>query len=415
MASLEKRGSRFRLIFRYGGRKYQHPLKTELPREAEACRLRVEENLRLLERGRITLTPAADLPTFLMSDGKLSEKPKVVRALTLGDFRDHYFASRPEGSWEKNTQGTVRSHFGHVVATFGEEFAVQSLGLADLQRHVNRRAQATGFRGRALSATTIKKEVATFRAAWNWAVASGLLTGPFPNRGLLYPKGDEKARFVSFAEVNRRLALGSLTPAAERDLWECVYLSVPETFELLECVRTSGGQPFVYPMACTAALTGMRRSELIRAEVADVDLETRVITVRERKKAKGLRTTRRVPVSPFLAGVLKEWLATHPGSPYLFAQPGHVVRSKTKHGEAAGLTKDEANDHFKRALVGSRFARLKGWHVLRHSFVSNCAARGTDQRLIDEWVGHTTEDMRRRYRHLFPDQQKTALELVFAC
>jgi len=25
---------------------------------------------------------------------------------------------------------------------------------------------------------------------------------------------------------------------------------------------------------------------------------------------------------------------------------------------------------------------LRGWHVLRHSFISNCASRGVDQRLL---------------------------------
>jgi integrase len=49
---------------------------------------------------------------------------------------------------------------------------------------------------------------------------------------------------------------------------------------------------------------------------------------------------------------------------------------------------------------------VRGWHVLRHSFVSLCANRGVDQRLIDEWVGHATEDMRRRYRHLSGDDTK---------
>ena len=45
----------------------------------------------------------------------------------------------------------------------------------------------------------------------------------------------------------------------------------------------------------------------------------------------------------------------------------------------------------------SKWEVMRGWHVLRHSFISFCAAAGVDQRLIDEWVGHTTEEMRKRY------------------
>jgi integrase len=80
---------------------------------------------------------------------------------------------------------------------------------------------------------------------------------------------------------------------------------------------------------------------------------------------------------------------------------------------AIAVTADEAHDHFGRCLEGNRWAVLRGWHVLRHSFASNCAAAGIDQRIIDEWMGHQTEEMVRRYRHMFPDQQRKAIDRVF--
>jgi integrase len=197
-------------------------------------------------------------------------------------------------------------------------------------------------------------------------------------------------------------------------LWDSIYLTLDETAELLDHVRRRPLQPFVYPMVCTAAHTGMRRSELLRAAVADVDFEAGTLTVQEKKRVKGKRTTRRVPLSPHLAAVLRDWLGgPHPGGRYLFCQPVLVRYGKKGREPGAALTRDEANDHFGRALSEGKFARLSGWHVLRHSFISNLAAAGTDQRLIDEWVGHTTEDMRRRYRHLFPNVQRMALERVF--
>jgi site-specific recombinase XerD len=56
---------------------------------------------------------------------------------------------------------------------------------------------------------------------------------------------------------------------------------------------------------------------------------------------------------------------------------------------------------------------LRGWHVLRHSFASNAAMKGVDQRVINSWLGHQTEEMVQRYRHLFPDQERHAINLVF--
>ena len=46
-------------------------------------------------------------------------------------------------------------------------------------------------------------------------------------------------------------------------------------------------------------------------------------------------------------------------------------------------------------------------------FASNLAAAGTDQRVIDELMGHTTEAMQKRYRHLLPDQRREAVLAVF--
>ena len=37
----------------------------------------------------------------------------------------------------------------------------------------------------------------------------------------------------------------------------------------------------------------------------------------------------------------------------------------------------------------------------------------TNQWLIDEFVGYTTEEIRRRYRHLFPDVKQAAISSVF--
>jgi hypothetical protein len=191
MASLEMRGRRYRVVFRYGGRKFQHPLKTRDQGEAASCLARVEENLRLLERGRLVPPPGADLPTFLLSDGKLAERPVVAKAFTL-----------------------------------------QTLTLSDLQGHVDRRAKEKGVHGRRLSPATMRMEMATLRAAWNRAARAGHVTGPFPNRGLKYPKTTEKPPFQTRAEIERQVARGGLTAAEQREVWGCLFLTLPEVAEL---------------------------------------------------------------------------------------------------------------------------------------------------------------------------------------
>ena len=74
---------------------------------------------------------------------------------------------------------------------------------------------------------------------------------------------------------------------------------------------------------------------------------------------------------------------------------------------------DVGHGDSRRTLAGPKWEVVRARHVLRHSFISACASRGVDQRPIDERVGHTTEEMRRRYRHLYPSVQREAIASVF--
>ena len=137
----------------------------------------------------------------------------------------------------------------------------------------------------------------------------------------------------------------------------------------------------------------------------------------------------------------EEWLAVHPGGTALFCHAGDVGRSTkrsgtTGHQSGKGrattlkgrratvhtrtqkpgvgpLTASECHDHVKRTLSGSKWSAVRGLHVLRHSMISCLAAAGVDQRIIDDIVGHTSEEMRRRYRHLTPQLKSQAVLGVF--
>jgi integrase len=393
---------------------------------------------------RLTELPAGvGIVEFIQHDGNAAARDTVPAQngeLTLVEFRDRYIATNRESQERRSIEG-IELHFKHLGAALGDRFPIRELKMAHLQEYINHRAKAKGMYGRRLSPATIKKEIVTLRTAWNWAVEMGLVTGRFPNKGLRFPKLDEKPPFMTRAEIERRIAAGGLTEAEKKDLWNALFLTLPEVTELVAEVRQSGTLPWVYPMVCFAAHTGARRSESLRARVADVDFEGKTVLIHEKKRVRGTRTTRRVPLSPFLAAVLRDWLASHKGGQHLFFNPAAVTRSRTRsrmtgyngdktrastangrladvkerQGQGIGpITEDQAQDHLQRSLRGTRWSVIKGWHIARHSFASNCAAKGVDQRLIDRWLGHTTDEMRRRYQHLVPNQEQEAIGKVFA-
>jgi len=399
----------------YQGRKLGFSLGTCIQKTAEQLKKGIETLLWELEQGYRKLPQETDLIAFLRGGGKVTQEPPPIKPedrLTLGKLRDKYVGVLSIGTMEQNSLYTVKIHFKHLVTTLGETFSVESLSLDDLQQHVERRHRKK-YRGKPLSPATLRKEIATFRACWNWAVDGGLLNRKFPNKNLKFPKDDEKPPFQTWEQIDRQIARGGLTDSEIHDLWDCLFLDRKIVADFLVFVKENATQPFLYPMVVFAAHTGARRSELLRVKVSDVDFDGEFVTLHEMKRSTAKRTTRRVPLSPFLIGVLKEWLEQHPGGSFLFCQQTHVEKSKKKRMTPTQITRDEAHDHFQRTIGESKWNVLRGWHILRHSFISNCAAAGCDQRLIDEWVSHQTEEQRRRYRHLFPEQQSKAIRSVF--
>lgn len=441
MAGLQLRGDTYRVNFRYEGRLHFFSLGQVSKQEADTKVAQVEYLLMRLKQQLLALPDGVGIVEFLQHDGKVASKspPKVVVAkITLANLRDRYLSTH-EDSLEGSTVKIVRMHFRHLVKWFGEKFSIPQLSLEKLQEYVSHRSKAPGKKGRQLSPGTVRKEIVTLRTAWNWGLKMNLVAGAFPCHGLRYPKGNEKPRFQTFAEIERQIKSGA-TPAEISDLYENLYLQLHETSELLEFVKKRAAHGFIYPMFCCAAHTGARRSELLRMKIADVDLAGKTITIKEKKRVPGMSTTRLVPLSAFLIRVLTEWLERHPGGPWLFCHAVIIERSRkrsrltgyaseklrsttssgrraflTMRDEAAlaPLTIDESNHHFKRTLANSKWKVIKGWHTLRHTFVSACASRGVDQRLVEAWAGHMSSEMSRRYAHLYPSAQQQALAGVF--
>ena len=392
MASIQRKGDGWYCQFVFRGKRHTFAVGKVREGEAQAVAAKVGYLLMRVRQRLIEVPPGTDILAFIRCDGKPPAGPADAagpQAMSLADLRDAYLTSVGGGAIEANTLSTVRTHLTHLAGTLGKTFAVDALRLADLQRHVDRRQKA-------VAGVTIKKEIDTLRGAWNWAARMGHVRGVFPPGKLVYRKADEKPPFMTWAEVERRVKAGG-----DAALWECLYLSSAEMDELLTFMRTARGPTWLYPMFCLACHTGMRRSELVRARAEDVDVAAGVITVREKKRTRGTRTTRRVPLTDSLSGVLAAWTEARPAATFLLGKGAKEVCLQVTH------------ELFRRAVDGSKWGVLHGFHTLRHSFISACASRGTDQRFIDEWVGHQTEEQRRRYRHLLPSTQKAALQLVF--
>ena len=180
-------------------------------------------------------------------------------------------------------------------------------------------------------------------------------------------------------------------------------MTLQEIDELLAHLQANYKRPMIQVMFVFAAHTGARRSEMLRSQVEDFDFDAGMVTLREKKRDRSKDLTfRSVPMTPLLRQTMSSWFSAHPGGQLTICAEANVP-----------IVPNMAHHYFRWAVDNSKWEKMRGWHVLRHSFCSNCALKRIDQRIIDSWMEHQTEDMRRRYRHLFPDHQQQAMQMVF--
>jgi len=436
MASLESRNGSWRIVFCYQNQKKAFTIGEVSASEAAVSKASTEELLRLLKRNLVSIPQGCSIEDFLFHRGQPPENMTEGverKELTLAELRDVYFKSQ-EKKLELTSLKGISLHFDHMTRILGGKSVIPLMTRADLQRYVDKRSiewidpevyrkkrqeklaiakpkrvyvrknappkmeEAPERPKRHPSSATIKKEIVSLRTAWNWARRQLGMLEEFPGGGLDFAKIEESLPFMTWEEAEQRITAGD----DHEKVWECVYLRPEQVAEVLAWVKARPVSPWVYPMFVFAAYTGARRSEIVRALPSDVDLAGGVVTIREKKRDKKKLTTRRVPLAPLLKEVLADWMTQRSRGKTLFCK-----------GNGKSIAAREAHNYFQRGLRVSKWCVLKGWHVFRHSFISALASKGVDQRVIDDLVGHSTEEQRRRYRHLYPNVKLDAIRSVF--
>jgi len=419
MASLEQQASgNYTLRFYFGKRKFNRSLHTTELKTALTLQAQAEETIRLLKRGVWKLPPDAtydDAGEFIASGGQRLSKPSVGATMTLAETKKAYFDSIPEGAKEGTSLATERTHLRHFVRLLKGSTPIQAIREPELQsKFINKRTREKGQNGKTVQPDTIRKEIQTFFQLRDFAKAQGWVVGDLDRKHLKYPKPDDKPPFTTWKKIEARIERGGLNQQQIEELWDCLFLEEKEVLELVKSVEENAEQDFIVPMFAIAAFTGARRSEILRSQIEDFPLDGSPCFVREKKRKKNVSVSfRQVPLFPPLKNILQKWLKKHPGGNYIICTPPNVVRSRNKSDSPKPLSKDQANYYFEKTLDETKWSNIRGFHTLRHSFASICAMKGVPQGVVDSWMGHQTEQMRARYRHLFPDEATQAASKVF--
>ena len=136
--------------------------------------------------------------------------------------------------------------------------------------------------------------------------------------------------------------------------------------------------------------TGMRRGELCRLKVVDVDSDRKVIHIRTGKGSKD----RDVPLSATLLETLREYWRWMKPKTWLF--PGHVHGWRTD----VPMTEKTVWNACKDAVTRAGITKRVSPHTLRHSYATHLLEAGADLRTIQYLLGHAEIKHTIVYLHL---------------
>ena len=167
---------------------------------------------------------------------------------------------------------------------------------------------------------------------------------------------------------------------------------LPDVLSLAEVQRLLDSASNLYHRAMLMTLysTGMRRAEMCRLKVSDIDSERMIVHIR---KGKGGRD-RDVPLSQNLLETLREYWRWMKPKTWLF--PGTVDHRRADVPITEKMTWAAARQAAHRAGIKKRVSP----HILRHSYATHMLEAGADLRAIQMLLGHAKLEQTVVYLHL---------------
>lgn len=286
---------------------------------------------------------------------------------TLGDAFARYLDVCKSNAGAATEPKYKERHQDSWIKTLGASFRLDALSELAIERHKRRRRE----QGRAPG--TINRELVTFKHFLNRCVDWGWL--PRRPKIVLLQEPPPRVRWLTDAE---RAALSAELAKPQRQAFRRV---------------------------CAAALlSGQRLGKIIALRRSDVDLAAGELTIRNQAKGGTLKTTH-VPISPWLAAVLREAIEAIEGSPFVF------VAYRKRKGRAQPYTRSGVSTFFARVVREAlgKDADLH-FHDLRHDFATRLKRGGAGLDVIAALLGHSSLAMTQRYAHIGRSELAAAVE-----
>ncbi|MDI6761301.1 MAG: tyrosine recombinase XerC [Candidatus Brocadiaceae bacterium] len=250
---------------------------------------------------------------------------------------------------------------------------------------LNLRKFLVHLRGKDYKATTLSRKLASLRSFYKFLFREGII-GTNPATVLRSPKRHKTLpKFLSLQEVESILsAIDEDSPNGHRDR------------AILETLYS----------------TGIRVSELVGLDVADIDTFSELVKVRGKGKKERI-----VPIGGHALEAVKVYLAI-----------SNRGQGRGDREQGAGAQKDNKALFLNKtggrlttrsvARILEKYMRLSGIrqrpspHTLRHSFATHLLDRGADLRAVQEMLGHASLSSTQIYTHVTTERLRQVYRLA---
>ena len=224
--------------------------------------------------------------------------------------------------------------------------------------------------GNGKSVKTNRDTITDLSTFWNWMIKRGVYDHANPWTGL--------------GQTLKESSRGGVRPEKRR--WTDAELQT--LFKSLP----AGPKYYLRELSAVALYTGMRQNEIAELKVEDIDLDERVIHVREGKSRSAVRD---VPVHSKLWPVIEQLIGERT-SGYLFASFKPTGRDKLRGHEPSKRFGYWVRKHMPElihTLPNKRTYAECDFHSFRRAFINACELAGIPEHTIKQLVGHTRNSM----------------------
>ena len=347
--------------------------------QARDVRGKILVNIREAEGFR-SLKEKRDLDIAKKEDERIKKEIKSREDISFGALAQEYLKAKTEKKSFRDDESRYRNHIAPLLA----KRVAREIGIFDIERikrTLGKKKVGQKVK-RPISPATVKHCIILIRQIFNYAISISkstdkkpLFTGANPvcetmkkTRGFVKSKSDKRTRFLTREDADALLAE----------------------------IKNSSLQ--TYQICCVSLYTGLRMGEIFSLTWQDVDLQNKILYVRDPKNNEARQA--------FLPPALLE----------IFKGLSNGRKTGLVFPDRNGKRIKQLSDTFDRAVaklglndgVTNRLNKVVP-HTLRHTFASWLAQQGEPLLTIKELMGHKDIEMTMRYAHLCPDQKREAV------